>query len=71
MQEEWTGEIAWGEVSYPGTAGVHTFKWTYYKDGSVNTGSDCGWIDFIIFPPIAPPPTPADIVLNPNTYLFT
>ncbi len=71
LQDQWAGEIAWGEVSYPVSAGLHTFKWTYYKDGSVNTGSDCGWVDYIIFPPIAPPPLPADIVLNPSSFEVT
>ena len=71
LQDEWSGEIAWGEVSYSVNPGLHTFNWTYYKDGSVSTGSDCGWIDFIVFPPIAPPPVPADIVLNPLSFEVT
>jgi hypothetical protein len=28
----------------PGS-GTHTIKWSYTKDGSVSTGSDCGWVD--------------------------
>ncbi|MCD4697388.1 MAG: T9SS type A sorting domain-containing protein, partial [Bacteroidales bacterium] len=47
---EWGGEVSWAEVSYPVTEGTHTFKWEYSKDGSVNSGSDCGWVDYIIFP---------------------
>ena len=50
LQGEWNGEVLWGEVSYPVTAGNRTFKWHYYKDGSVSNGSDCAWIDYIIFP---------------------
>jgi hypothetical protein len=48
----WCGEIAWSQETYQITAGDHTFKWEYDKDVSVSTGSDCGWIDYIIFPPI-------------------
>ncbi|MFQ5453386.1 MAG: M14 family zinc carboxypeptidase [Candidatus Zixiibacteriota bacterium] len=46
----WSGSSGWIQVSYPVTAGDHTFKWAYEKDGSVSSGSDCGWIDYIIFP---------------------
>ena len=38
--------------SYDVSAGEHTFKWIYVKDQSVGSGSDCGWIDYIIFPPV-------------------
>ena len=47
----WSGEVAWGQQSYPVTTGTHTFKWSYQKDGSVNSGSDCAWVDDIQFPP--------------------
>ena len=52
MVGSWAGEVAWSRVSYYVDAGVHTFKWVYDKDGSVDNGSDCGWVDYIIFPPI-------------------
>ncbi|MCD4731334.1 MAG: PKD domain-containing protein, partial [Bacteroidales bacterium] len=48
--DEWSGNVAWGQESFPVNAGVHTFKWEYYKDGSVSSGEDCAWIDYIIFP---------------------
>ena len=51
--EEWAGVMPWSEKKYPITAGVHTLKWKYMKDVGVSTGSDCAWIDYIIFPPIA------------------
>ena len=47
---EWSGEEGWEEFSYPVSAGAHTFKWVYEKDWSQSNGSDCGWIDYIIFP---------------------
>jgi hypothetical protein len=34
---------------------VHTFKWQYTKDGNTSHGSDCGWVDYIIFPPSVVP----------------
>jgi len=39
------GTVSWTQVSYNITAGTHTLKWSYTKDGSVSTGSDCGWVD--------------------------
>jgi C1A family cysteine protease len=52
IKDEWAGEQSWAEFSYPVTAGQHTFKWVYMKDVGVVSGSDCGWIDYIIFPPL-------------------
>ena len=47
----WSGEQGWAQATYPVSAGEKTFKWTYEKDQSVQNGQDCGWVDFIIFPP--------------------
>jgi hypothetical protein len=33
--------------------GQHIFKWSYEKDGYVDSGEDCGWIDYVVFPPAA------------------
>ncbi len=49
-QGEWSGEQDWVEVSYPVTAGIRTFEWTYSKDGSASNGDDTAWIDDIVFP---------------------
>lgn len=46
----WSGTVDWTEVEYPVTAGAHTYKWTYSKDSSQIAGSDCAWVDKIIFP---------------------
>ena len=48
---QWAGDVNWTQFSQPVTVGQHTFKWSYTKDGSVNSGDDCAWIDDIIFPP--------------------
>lgn len=48
----WSGEEDWAEVSYPVSLGEHTFKWVYEKDGNTIGGTDCAWIDFVVFPGI-------------------
>ena len=47
---EWSGSVSWTRAQYAVTAGNHTFTWKYAKDVSADSGSDCGWIDFIILP---------------------
>lgn len=51
LQDQWSGTVAWSEASFLISPGIHTFKWEYYKDGSVSTGSDACWVDYITFPP--------------------
>ena len=55
--DSWSGEIPWAEVSYYVDAGNHTFEWSYEKDSGTSSGSDCAWIDYIIFPYPQPPLT--------------
>jgi subtilisin family serine protease len=66
----WDGEQGWAEFSYPVSAGEHTFTWSYTKDVSVSNGDDCGWIDYIVFPPIGAPALP-DIAVSPALYDVT
>ncbi|MCD4818345.1 MAG: T9SS type A sorting domain-containing protein [Candidatus Cloacimonetes bacterium] len=47
---DWSGTYPWALQTYTISAGTHTFEWRYHKDGSVDTGSDCAWIDNITFP---------------------
>lgn len=47
QQNSWSGNIDWTQITYTITPGEHTFQWSYTKDGSVNSGSDCAWIDAI------------------------
>jgi len=71
---EWSGSAGWAEASYPLTSGNHTLAWTYSKDVSWANGSDCAWLDHIIFPPMgtyyAPPQnltaTSGNAVVNLN-----
>ena len=50
IKEELSGEEEWGQVSFDVTPGNHTFRFRYSKDYSVSNGSDCAWIDNIVFP---------------------
>jgi len=50
-KNRWSGEAAWTPVTYNVAAGSHTFMWRYTKDGSYSAGSDCAWVDKIVFPP--------------------
>ena len=50
-QDRWSGIEWWSERSFPTTPGRHVYKWVYAKDYSVDNGSDCAWIDYIILPP--------------------
>ena len=45
----WSGAGSWGERKFDITAGEHTFKWSYTKDGSVNSNDDCFYVDYINF----------------------
>ena len=40
--------------TYNVTAGTHTFKWEYKKDGSVNSNDDCFYVDDITMPGLVP-----------------
>jgi hypothetical protein len=52
---EWAGEVGWAEAEYAVNAGTRTFIWKYSKDTNTSNGSDCAWVDKIIFPQIAIP----------------
>ncbi|HPL23875.1 MAG TPA: C25 family cysteine peptidase, partial [Candidatus Cloacimonadota bacterium] len=50
QQNEWSGNIDWTQATYTLAAGTRVLKWEYVKDYSVSSGSDCAWVDDIIFP---------------------
>ncbi len=45
LKDQISGTVDWVQKVYTVTTGSHTLMWTYYKDGSVSTGSDAGWVD--------------------------
>ncbi|MCO6456926.1 MAG: Ig-like domain-containing protein [Pirellulaceae bacterium] len=62
QQTSWSGiESGFSNVSFPVTAGVHTFEWRYTKDGSVSSGLDAAFIDDIVFPPAPADTTPPSV----------
>ncbi len=54
----WAGTVGWTQFTYPVASGSRTFKWSYTKDGSVSTGDDAGWVDYIEFPTLGEPAHP-------------
>ncbi|MGN0847863.1 MAG: InlB B-repeat-containing protein [Kiritimatiellia bacterium] len=46
-----SGEYDWQEFSQEIPAGSHELVARYSKDGSVSNGSDCGWIDDVVWTP--------------------
>lgn len=67
-KEELSGEVAWEQVSFDVTPGNHTFRFRYSKDGSQSSGSDCAWIDNIVFPISGQTMTPTSPVLTIDHY---
>jgi len=50
IHNQWSGNLDWSQETFTVPAGLATFKWEYTKDNIVSSGSDCAWIDDIIFP---------------------
>jgi len=51
LKFQWSGtDDFWSQVTYPVSPGTNVFKWEYVKDNGSDQGSDCAWLDDIIFP---------------------
>jgi hypothetical protein len=51
LKNQWSGTTdTWTLESFATPAGMNVFTWQYSKDSMVTAGSDCAWIDDIIFP---------------------
>ena len=46
----------WAQVTLQVPAGSQTISWSYRKDGSVDGGSDCAWLDDVVWRPDAAAP---------------
>ncbi|MDA3926317.1 MAG: chitobiase/beta-hexosaminidase C-terminal domain-containing protein [Kiritimatiellae bacterium] len=46
------GESGWTEVELELDAGTHTVRWSYIKDRIVSEGSDCAWLDTVVWGPM-------------------
>ncbi|HOF50008.1 MAG TPA: CARDB domain-containing protein, partial [Verrucomicrobiota bacterium] len=44
-QDRISGSVDWQQKSFSVPVGSQTLKWRFMKDGSVSSGSDCGWVD--------------------------
>ena len=58
-----SGVVDWTNHLFDVTAGSHTFRWSYSKDGSVNSNEDRYYIDDIYFDGVS---TEVNFVVTPN-----
>ena len=58
-----SGDVEWTRASFPLTAGSHILTFRYAKDGSVNSGSDCAWVDNVVLPHSSHPASFVDQVI--------
>lgn len=49
-RDEASGQIGWTQISIPISAGTHNITFSYEKDYSTSSGSDCAWIDNVFLP---------------------
>lgn len=46
-----SGEVDWTQQNFVLGTGTHILTWQYMKDISLDSGSDCGWVDQVIWTP--------------------
>ena len=63
-KSNWSGEVGWTEEHFALMPGQHELRWTYSKDVYVSSGSDCAWLDNIVFPPAETITVTQEIVMN-------
>jgi len=52
LQDRISGSVDWQQMTYTITdSGVHTLEWQYMKDVGTDSGSDCGWVDKVVWTP--------------------
>ena len=68
-QENWSGEVDWSEEVFEIPSGHHVLKWEFAKDGYVDGGQDCAWLDFVIMPVITGL-EPAALVMDQMMFNF-
>ena len=54
-QENISGEVGWQQRIFPLAEGTQVLEWTYFKNGSLSTNADRGWLDQIVYndqPPV-------------------
>lgn len=44
-----SGSGSWQQKTYALTSATNVLRWRYVKDSSASSGSDCGWVDQVVF----------------------
>jgi len=70
LKGSWSGEVNWSQESYEVVSGNNTFRWDYVKDNIVSSGSDCAWIDEIIFPAVGGTTGSPSVMVSVDTMEF-
>jgi len=61
-----SGSVGWASKEFDiTTPGLRRLEWKYTKNGSVSSGSDCGWVDYVRWTEKHP-----DIRIKPTTLNF-
>jgi len=58
-QNVWSGIVAWDNVTFSSSPGLHEYKWCYIKDFITSSGTDEAWVDNISITSV--PPTLPDL----------
>ena len=66
-----SGTVGWTQVSVDVPAGSQTVSWIYRKDGSASSGSDCGWLDHVVWTPDVEPPALGTVSVSATTTSVT
>jgi len=48
-KKRWSGNLDWREAEFDITPGSNLFMWSYEKDATTTSNSDCVWVDRIVF----------------------
>jgi hypothetical protein len=48
-----SGDVDWQKKIFSIGTGSHTLRWVYVKDDYVSGGSDCGWLDKVVYANLA------------------
>ena len=63
-----SGQTDWVFHTFEVTDGIHTFRWTYDKDGSATEGADRVWLDQVVF---ATGDRPPQINIHPKSMMVS
>jgi len=61
-----SGTGDWVQETFPVPAGSQTLRWRYDKDISLYSGSDCGWVDQVVWTPEEDTTGSIQVNINPD-----